>query len=213
MKETPWLIDLNPETQIRWPIEKPPYVIGRQAPADLILPVSQISRQHARIEQDERGYLLIDLGSRNGTFVNGHPLGADPHRLNNGDQLVFGGAVTLQFQDPSETAHGPRIGRLNGIWIDPDTEAVWVDGRLVDPPLSVAQLTLLKLLYLQAGQIVSRETIIATVWPDVDPSGVSTEAIDGVIKRLRQRLRLTQPEQTYVQVIRGHGLKLAQPQI
>ncbi|MEM7344622.1 MAG: FHA domain-containing protein [Chloroflexota bacterium] len=213
MKETAWLIDLTPETQARWPIEKPSYVIGRHAPADLILPLSRISRQHARIERDERGYLLIDLESRNGTFVNGQPLGTIAHRLNNGDQLVFGGVVTLQFQDPSETAHGPRIGRLNGIWIDPDTEAVWIDGRQVGPPLSLAQLTLLKLLYLQADQIVSRETIIATVWPDVDPSGVSTEAVDGLIKRLRQRLRQTQPEQTYVQVIRGHGLKLAQPQI
>jgi len=49
------------------------------------------------------------------------------------------------------------------------------------------------------------------VWPDVEPSGVSGEAVDGLFKRLRARLRETQPAREYIEVLRGHGVRLVQP--
>ncbi len=50
-----------------------------------------ISRIHATLESNEAGVYLMDLGSRNGTFVNGQPLGAfNPCYLNDGDVLRFG---------------------------------------------------------------------------------------------------------------------------
>ena len=162
----------------------------------------------------DRAYYLSDLGSRNGTFVNGQAVGKEGVRLNDGDEIVLGGVVTLVFHDPGETVEGPRLGRVNGIWIDEPAQAVWVDGRLVDPPLSPAQLTLLGLLYRRAGQIVSRADIIAAVWPEDDPAGVSEEAVDGLIKRLRARLREigeATPAPEYVEVLRRHGLRLNQP--
>ena len=194
-----------------WRLERPEYVMGREDPADLIISLPRISRLHARITRDERGYTICDLGSRNGTFVNGKPVGSEPVRLQNGDQIVLGGTVELSFRNLSETAQGPRIGRLLGIWLDEATHEVWVDGHRVDPPLSAAQLTLLSLLYSSAGQVVSRAQIIAAVWPDSNPAGVGEEAVDGLIKRLRTRLRATQPDREYVEVLRGHGLRLAQP--
>ncbi len=194
-----------------WRLEKDQYVIGREAPADLVIALPRISRSHARVTQDERGYAICDLGSRNGTFVNGKPIGSEPVRLQDGDQIVLGGTVELGFRNLSETAQGPRIGRLLGVWLDEATHEVWVDGHRVDPPLSAAQLTLLSLLYGSAGQVISRAQIIAAVWPDSNPAGVGEEAVDGLIKRLRARLRATQPEREYVEVLRGHGLRLAQP--
>jgi len=212
MSNIAWLTGTQPDGQAgRWPLKKEKYVIGRREPADLVLHFRRISRQHASIHQDELGYYIMDLNSRNGTFVNGEAIGTTPHRLSSGDRLVLGGVITLRFHDPDETTEGPRLGRLHGIWIDYNARQVWVDARLVQPSLSAAQFTLLSLLYQQAGKMVSRNQIIATVWPNVDPSGVSGEAVDGLIKRMRKRMRKTQPEHEYVKVVRGHGLRLVQP--
>ncbi len=202
-----WLILIEDPGQ-RWPLEKTETIIGRRPPSDIVFPFSRISRRHARLERREFDYFLIDLGSRNGTFVNGQPVGAEGCRLAGGDEIVLGGAVSLRFEDPDETMQGPRLGRLQGIWIDPDSNDVWVDSLLLSPPLSAAQFTLLRLLYRANGGIVSRADIIAAVWPSADPSGVSEEAVDGLIKRLRQRLRQTRPQQDYLQVVRGRGLRL-----
>lgn len=207
-----WLITIDPDHQPqRWPLDKPETIIGRRAPADIVLPSPRISRRHACIARSQWGYTLIDLGSRNGTFINGQLVGAQPHPLTGGEEIVLGGAIALRFEDPDETTQGPRLGRLTGIWLETETRSVWVDALPVAPPLSVAQFTLLSLLYNATGGIVSREQIIATIWPEADPAGVSEEAVDGLIKRLRQRLRQTQPQQDYVQVVRGHGLRLLQP--
>ncbi|MDE3089805.1 MAG: FHA domain-containing protein [Chloroflexota bacterium] len=193
------------------PLNKDEFVIGRNAPADLVIPLPLVSRAHARITHDENGYSIADLDSRNGTFVNGEPIAASPRRLRDGDEIVIGGAATLRFHDPTETLEGARVGRLDGVWIDPVTRAVWVDGRRVDPPLSAAQFALIELLYRRESQVVSREDIVAAVWQSENPNGVSEEAIDGLIKRLRARLRETQPAREYIAVVRGQGVRLAQP--
>jgi pSer/pThr/pTyr-binding forkhead associated (FHA) protein len=197
----------------QWALDKDELIIGREPPAGLLFSLPRISRQQARLVRVDRAYYLSDLGSRNGTFVNGQVVGKEGVRLNDGDEIVLGGVVTLVFHDPGETVEGPRLGRVKGIWIEEQAQAVWVDGRLVEPPLSPAQFTLLGLLYRRAGQIVSRADIIALVWPEADPAGVSEEAVDGLIKRLRARLRETLPEPEYIEVLRGHGLRLNQPPV
>lgn len=98
--------------------------------------------------------------------------------------------------------------KLKGVWINESAREVWVDGIAVDPPLSAAQYTLLLLLYQHLGQIVSRPQIVKTVWDDADPRGVSANAVDGLITRLRARLQEAQPKYDYVEVIRGQGVRL-----
>ncbi|MCL4265360.1 MAG: FHA domain-containing protein [Anaerolineae bacterium] len=209
----PWLqpLDIADHT-IYWLSEDAPFLIGRNEPAHLVIPSPRISRQHAHIVRTAVGmYELVDLGSQNGTFVNGRQLDHLPHALQDGDEIVLGGVAAFRFYDPDQTRKGPRIGRLQGVWLDETIKAVWVDAQLVDPPLSPAQYTLLQYLYHRTGQVVSRAEIVTAVWPDADPNGISEEAIDGLIKRLRQRLRQTQPQSEYVEVIRGHGLRLIHP--
>lgn len=184
-------------------------VVGREAPADLLFAYPQVSRRHARLTRGETGFLVSDLSSRFGTFLNGKPVSQDPVPLRDGDELVLGGALSLKFHDPSETRGGHRVGRLKGVWIDPETEEVWVDGRHLTPGLSSAQLTLLKLLDSRPGAFVSREEIVCEVWPDAQLEGVSEEAVDGLIKRLRGRLREVGNDP--VEVRRGRGLRLSRP--
>ncbi len=67
-------------------------VIGRGAEADLRLPVASVSRRHAEIHREGERVRVVDLGSRNGTKVNGQAV-AGSMVLQPGDRLDFGGTV------------------------------------------------------------------------------------------------------------------------
>lgn len=72
--------------------------IGRNRDADLRLDVDGVSRRHARITRNgERGYSLVDLGAKNGTFLNGERV--DVAALHHGDRIHIGAAeLTLTFE-------------------------------------------------------------------------------------------------------------------
>jgi two-component system, NtrC family, response regulator AtoC len=67
-------------------------VLGRDAECDLQLGASSVSRQHARLDMRGDQGSLVDLGSRNGTFVNGERVEDDSCRVGRGDELWFGSA-------------------------------------------------------------------------------------------------------------------------
>jgi pSer/pThr/pTyr-binding forkhead associated (FHA) protein len=75
-------------------------IIGRDPAADLMLHDSQVSRRHARISLDAGGLIVEDLGSSNGTFLNGTEIYART-RFDPGDELLVG---TTVFQLPAEHA-------------------------------------------------------------------------------------------------------------
>lgn len=183
-------------------------VIGRDPEHAVHIPLAAVSRAHAAVDRDPHGYVVRDLGSRNGTFLNGERLDRTGRRLRDGDEIVIAGVETLRFIDPMATPFAPAAGRLRGVWIDPDTGAVWVDAQPIEPPLSERQQALLELLVDRAGTMVSRDEVIDTVWADVAAEGVSAEALDALVKRLRKRLRVAQVHGDYLEVHRGRGLRL-----
>ncbi len=63
-------------------------VIGRGRKADLVLAEATISRAHAAVGFDADGFFVEDLGSTNGTLVNGAPVGKQP--LKNDDEIQMG---------------------------------------------------------------------------------------------------------------------------
>ena len=75
-------------------------VIGRSSSSDLPLADRFLSRHHARIVRDGERYLVEDLGSRNGTLLNGTPVMA-PTPLGPGDEIRISGSV-LTVRDPAE---------------------------------------------------------------------------------------------------------------
>jgi len=76
------------------------WTVGRSDDNNLVLPDQWISRNHAMIQVMETGeFYLIDLGSRNGSFVNGRRVSV-PVTLRDGDHLTFG-QTELQFHCPA----------------------------------------------------------------------------------------------------------------
>jgi hypothetical protein len=75
-------------------------VIGRGEDADLVLSDAGISRRHAQVTPEGVGAVIEDLGSSNGTFVNGEQV-SDPRRLRDGDEIQLGGAL-LSFAGGTE---------------------------------------------------------------------------------------------------------------
>jgi HD-GYP domain-containing protein (c-di-GMP phosphodiesterase class II) len=67
--------------------------IGRMPSCDVFLDDASVSRRHAEVFFSEAGWLVRDLGSTNGTFLNGTRLGAATQRLRAGDHLQPGKVV------------------------------------------------------------------------------------------------------------------------
>src|SRR5262249_22384068 len=72
----------------RVPLGEDPVVIGRIADRRGALSDAQVSRRHAEVRRAEKGYLLVDLGSTNGTKVNGTVV--KERWLTDGDEIVVG---------------------------------------------------------------------------------------------------------------------------
>jgi hypothetical protein len=68
------------------------YTIGRDRECDLLIEDLTVSRMHARLERTADGWLLADLGSTNGTRLNGWRV-RRPDRVRAGDRVTFGSAV------------------------------------------------------------------------------------------------------------------------
>lgn len=72
-------------------------VIGRDDECHIPLPVSKISRQHCRIFWHQDGYVVEDLRSKNGTYVNGKPCNQQ-QPLEDGDEIQIGFGAKLLFE-------------------------------------------------------------------------------------------------------------------
>ena len=96
------LFVLDPSGQrSRVNLDKFPFLIGRQPDNDLVLRDNRTSRSHARIIQEDDQYVLEDLNSRHGTWVNGHRI--ERHLLHNLDRIGFGVEDSYQITVSLET--------------------------------------------------------------------------------------------------------------
>ena len=84
-------------------------LVGRDVTNDIPLGDPEVSRQHARLTSTPGGYVVEDLGSTNGSFVNGERLVA-PRVLSHGDMLGFGENVTLTFEGTGPVAAATVMG-------------------------------------------------------------------------------------------------------
>lgn len=195
----------------QWSIVGDEFLIGRGGDCDLTLPERQVSRHHARILRRPGYFTLEDLGSKNGTHLNGQPV-TESARLQDGDEIQIALAVKLVFIGTGATMpltfEPPKPARI--LEIDEAERSVSIRGKKLDPPLSLAQFRLLQLLYDADGAVCSRDDIVDVVWPGTEGLGVSEQAIDALVRRLRDRL-IELDEFNFVVTVRGHGFRMDNP--
>jgi len=198
------------ETGRRWPLDRNrALTIGRDEECDIHLPDRQVSRRHARVFWTGDQYCIEDLGSKNGTHVNGQEAPQNtPCVLQDGDELQIALRFKLAFVDAGATAPLSLENDKRGLRIDKETRQVWVNGSLIDPPLSLHQYRLLDVLWESGGSVITREQIIDAVWPEAASEGVSEQAIDALVRRLRERIEECDDEFRYIVTVRGHGFRL-----
>jgi predicted component of type VI protein secretion system len=84
-----------------------PWAIGRSQDSDIVINDPNVSRRHARISRADNGFVVEDLGSTNGTLLDGAPI--DRERIEGGDELTFG-QTTARFirriDSPGEESGG-----------------------------------------------------------------------------------------------------------
>jgi len=112
----------------RFPVAGITTVLGRHPDCDVVVDVGAVSRHHAKISHRDTAYWLEDLGSRNGTFLNGQLIN-QPQPLQQGDRIRICD-VELEFRD-GENLSSPLAG-----------DSTWQVGgssfgvMLVDEPVS-----------------------------------------------------------------------------
>jgi hypothetical protein len=211
-KEFPLLLaQSGPLEGQRWKIMSD-MLLGRDSDCDIVIPMRQVSRQHARLSPNQDGVLLEDLGSKNGTYLNSSLL-REPVLLTDGDELQISLAQHFIFlsSDATMPLEGlPLEMQKRRLRVDIGARRVWVMETEIDPPLSASQFNLLQVLYEQPGAVVSRPAVIEAVWGNA-AAGVTEQALDAMVRRLRDRLAEIDPGWEYVVTVRGHGLRLENP--
>src|SRR5512139_1263164 len=152
------------EAGLTWTLERQTLTIGRNLDCTIVLEDRQVSRVHARILWREDHYEIEDLGSKNGTHLNGQDvIGIQP--LRDGDEIQIALRYKLAFVDAGATA--PLVfeapaGQV-GLRLDAATHQVRINGTVLEPPLSAQQYRLLELAVNSPG-VIGRDEIARAVW-------------------------------------------------
>lgn len=165
--------------------------LGRAPPSDMIIDHPSVSRAHARLQPDGDTWRVVDLDSKNGSFVDGHPANGEP--LPGHAWLRFGD-VTCEFQDMDAAA----LQRAREQTAARRTASTFHQRRLEEPrpPSELLQATLAAVLDLAAcerGFLLINEPQGPTVhaWLGLDGDVVSAPAFAGsrgaVDRALRER--------------------------
>lgn len=196
----------------RWALSRT-LMVGRDPTCEINVQDRQVSRFHARITPTAEGVTIEDLGSKNGTIHNGTEL-ATAVMLQDGDVLGIALAQQLLFLTSDATMPlaegGIRSGRL---LMEQKSRQVWVNQQQVSPSLSSQQFRLLWKLYENQGKVVTRTDLVTAVWGEEQSVGVSDQALDALIRRLRDRLAALDPTHQYIDSVRGHGVRLNNPPV
>jgi hypothetical protein len=184
-------------------VDRSSMTLGRGPESDVVLTNPRVSRRHAQLTWDGEHFVIQDLGSKNGTRVNGDLIAA-PTPIGDGDTLELADC-RLQFQTSAPTVTAILAPRSGALSLDLATHEVRVRGELV--ALTPKEYRLLTLLHRRAGAVVTHEEIAAEVWPEL--GGAPTEeSLAQLVARLRRKVEEEPGDPRYVLTVRGFGYRL-----
>ena len=94
----------------RFELKSKSMALGRDHSNPIRLHDTEVSRRHAEVRQVDTTFRIVDLGSANGTYVNGQPVDQSP--LNSGDRLQLGQTVML-FNEGGSAADRDLTARVD----------------------------------------------------------------------------------------------------
>ncbi len=101
----------GPSSEQVYELTQTEIILGRDPTLDIVFNLTAVSRRHARLTLRGGDYFLEDLGSSNGTYLNGEAITAATP-ISPGDQISLGHAVTLLFTGPPVTAPETQVAGL-----------------------------------------------------------------------------------------------------
>ena len=175
--------------------------VGRAVECDIVIASKSISRENTRIRLEGRHWFVEDLGSTNGTYLNGERV-ITPMKLRDGDSIKVGDVMFL-FHDPDTTYRENPVQYLE---VDTAAGVVRVNRKAVR--LSPKEYLLIAYLYGRRGQVCSKDNIGHAVWPEYETGGIFDYQIENLVRRLRTRIELNPASPQLLFTVRGLGYKL-----
>jgi pSer/pThr/pTyr-binding forkhead associated (FHA) protein len=177
-----------------------PIILGRSEKCAVYVADPRASRRHAEIAWDGEVSTLSDLGSANGTFLNGRRV-ANAETLRDGDEIVVASAV-FTFHDPEATLRSSNFPLLV---VDAKSGEIWVNRKSVT--LSRKEQALFDLLYQNSGTPISKQQIAQAVWPEYEAQ-VYDYQIESLVKRLREKIEPDPANPVLILTMHARGYKL-----
>jgi DNA-binding response OmpR family regulator len=201
---TPYLRDPSKKEHF---LEKTVTRLGRAVENEIVIVSKRASREHAHLRRDGRRVFLDDLGSTNGTFLNGERV-LGSMQLRDGDEISIG-EIMFIFHDPDTTTRETPFPELE---VNVEAGIVRLNRRAIQ--LSPKEFSLLAYLYENRGKVCSKDEIGRTVWSEykrsspVDQAGIYDYQIENLIRRLRTKIESDANTPVLLITVRGLGYKL-----
>jgi len=113
-RPSPELVFVNGSDQRKIAVDHVPFTIGRKPDKDLMVTDTRVSRDHAVIETEGGAFVVTDVGSSGGTFVNGEKI--NRRKLNSNDRVEFGAKGGPYFVfNPASAEHLARVSEVSAI--------------------------------------------------------------------------------------------------
>jgi pSer/pThr/pTyr-binding forkhead associated (FHA) protein len=174
--------------------------IGRASSNDIVITSKRVSREHAQLRRDDWRWLVEDLGSTNGTYLNAERV-VTARELRDRDRVKIGDVI-FTYHDPDITYHDTVLPVLE---VDTAAGVVRVNREAVE--LSPKEFVLVAYLFERGNEVCSKDEIALAVWPEYQ-SAVYDYQIENLVRRLRAKIEEDPCEPQLLITLRGLGYKL-----
>ena len=173
-------------TPAEWWLDIPVCDIGRLPGVHVLIPRAAVSRHHARIERDRASHFLLDLGSSNGTYVNGQRV-SRRLVLVDCDEIGCGTPdPLLRFREVEANRVPPALPKY-----DEATNRFTLGGQPLE--LTADERALLLVLWMHYKAVCDRATCASAIWGPDHPTSLERTALERVMHGLRNKLWRVKP--------------------